>query len=65
MILIMAKRSIEKTFNEDSSSEFKYDDSENQLRKKKIKLEKQKIVDKMKEIEEDIHLVSMKCINFY
>ena len=32
IILIMSKRSIEKTFNEDSSSEFKYDDSENQLR---------------------------------
>ena len=32
---------------------------------KKIKLEKQKIIDKMKEIEEDIDLVSMKCINFY
>ena len=47
----MAKRSIEGTFNEDSNSEFKYDDSENQLRKK-IKLENQKILDKIKEIED-------------
>ena len=39
----MAKRSIEETINEDSNSEFKYDDSENQLRKK-IKLENQKIL---------------------
>ena len=51
----MAKRSIEETFNEDSSSEFKYGDSENQLRKK-IKLENQKILDKIKEIEEDINI---------
>ena len=51
----MAKRSIEGTFNEDSNSEFKYDDSENQLRKK-IKLENQKILDKIKEIEEDIDI---------
>ena len=47
----MAKRSIEETINEDSNSEFKYDDSENQLRKK-IKLENQKILDKIKEIED-------------
>ena len=47
----MAKRCIEETINEDSNSEFKYDDSENQLRKK-IKLENQKILDKIKEIED-------------
>ena len=47
----MAKRSTEETINEGSSSEFKYDDSENQLRKK-IKLENHKILDKIKEIEE-------------
>ena len=35
MIAIMSKRSIEETYNEDSNSEFKYDDSENQLRKKR------------------------------
>ena len=34
IIAIMAKRSIEETYNEDSNSEFKYDDSENQLKKK-------------------------------
>ena len=49
----MAKRSIEEIINKDSNSEFKYDDSENLLRKK-IKLENQKILDKIKEIEEDI-----------
>ena len=47
----MTKRSIEETIDEDSNSEFKYDDSENQLRKK-IKLENQKILDKIKEIED-------------
>ena len=51
----MAKRSIEKTINEDSNSEFKYDNSENQLRKK-IKLENQKILDKIKEIGENIDI---------
>ena len=34
-----------------TNSEFKYDNSENQLRKK-IKLENQKILDKIKEIED-------------
>ena len=43
----MAKRSIEETIKEASNSEFKYDDSENQLRKK-IKLENEKILDKSK-----------------
>ena len=51
----MSKRSIEKTCNEDSNSEFKYGDSENQLRKK-IKLENQKILDKIKKMEEDIDI---------
>ena len=51
----MAKRSIEETINEDSYSEFKYEDSENQLRKE-IKLENQKILDKIKEIGEDINI---------
>ena len=51
----MAKRSIEETIKEDSSSEFKYDDTKNQLRKK-IKSENQKILDKIKEIEEDIDI---------
>ena len=43
----MAKSSIEETISEDSNSEFKYDDSENQLRNK-IKFENQKILDKIK-----------------
>ena len=51
----MAKRSKEETLNEDSNSEFEYDDSENQLRKK-IKLENQKILDKIKEIGEDVDI---------
>ena len=51
----MAKRSKEETFNEDSNSEFEYDDSENQLRKE-IKLENQKILDKIKEIGEDVDI---------
>ena len=51
----MSKKSIEATYNEDSNSEFKYGDSENQLRKK-IKLENQKILDKIKEMEEDIDI---------
>ena len=51
----MAKRSIEKAINEDSNSKFKFDDSENQLRKK-IKLENQKILDKIKKIGEDIDI---------
>ena len=51
----MAKRSKEETFNEDSNSEFEYDNSENQLRKK-IKLENQKILDKIKEIGEDVDI---------
>ena len=51
----MAKRSIEETIKEDSNSELKYDDSENQPRIK-IKLETQKILDKIKEIGEDIDI---------
>ena len=51
----MAKRFIEETINKDSNSKFKYEDSENQLRKK-IKLENQKILDKIKEIEEGIDI---------
>ena len=47
---MMTKRSIEETYSEDSKSEFKYDDSENQLRKK-IKLETDLILEKIQEIE--------------
>ena len=60
----MSKRSIEETYNEDSNSEFKYDDSENQLRKK-IKLENQKILDKIKEMEEDTDISEHEVHNFY
>ena len=49
----MSKRSIQETNIENSVSEFHYDDSGDQLRKK-IKLENQKIVDKIKEINESI-----------
>ena len=51
----MAKRSIEETFNEDSRSEFKYDDSDNQLRKK-IKLEIDAILNKVAEIDKEIDI---------
>ena len=51
----MSKRSIEETNIESLNSEFDYDDSENQLRKK-IKLENQKILEKIKEINEDIDI---------
>ena len=43
----MAKKSIEENFNEGSNSEFKYDDSENQPRKK-IKLENPRYLIKSK-----------------
>ena len=51
----MSKRSIEETNIENSVSEFHYDDSGDQLRKK-IKLENQKIVEKIKEIDENIDI---------
>ena len=51
----MSKRSIEETNIEDLNSEFEYDDTENQLRKR-IKLENQKILEKIKEINEDIDI---------
>ena len=46
----MSRRSIEETYNEDSKSDFSYDDSENELRKK-IKLETDLILEKVQEIE--------------
>ena len=51
----MAKRSIEETYSEDSTSEFKYDNSEDKLRKK-IKLETDLILDKVQEIEQEIDI---------
>ena len=51
----MAKRSIEETYSEDSNSEFKYDNSEDELRTK-IKLETDLILDKVQEIELEIDM---------
>ena len=51
----MSKKSIEETNTEGLNSEFEYDDSENRLRKK-IKLENQKIVQRMKEVDENIDI---------
>ena len=51
----MAKRTIEDSKIEDSKIDFKYDDEEDQPRKK-IKLESKKIVSKIKEIDEGINI---------
>ena len=51
----MAKRTIEDSKSEDYEIDFKYDDEENQLRKK-IKLENEKIVKKIKEIDQHIDI---------
>ena len=51
----MPKRSTEETNIKNSNSEFQYDDSGDQLRKK-IKLENQKIVEKIKKIEANIDI---------
>ena len=59
----MAKRTIEDSKIEDSKIYFKYDDEEDQLRKK-IKLENEKIV-KSKKLTKELTLVSMKYKNFY
>ena len=59
----MAKRTIEDSKIEDSKIDFKYDDEEDQLRKK-IKLENEKIV-KSKKLTKELALVSMKYKNFY
>ena len=59
----MAKRTIEDSKSEDSEIDFKYDDEENQLRKK-IKLENKAIV-KSKKLSKIFTLVSMKYKNLY
>ena len=59
----MAKRTIGDSKMEDSKIDFKYDDEEDQLRKK-IKLENEKIV-KSKKLTKELTLVSMKYKNFY
>ena len=51
----MSKRSIEETNIENSDSEFRYNDSRDKLRKK-IKLENQKIVEKIKELDQNIDI---------
>ena len=51
----MPKRFIEETNIKNSNSEFQYDDSGDQLRKK-IKLENLKIVEKIKEIDANIDI---------
>ena len=59
----MAKRSIEEAYSEDSKSEFSYDDSDNQL-KKKIKLESDLILEKVQEIEEEIDISEPEVCKF-
>ena len=51
----MAKITIEDSKIEDSKTDFKYDDEEDQLRKK-IKLENENIVSKIKEIHQKIDI---------
>ena len=51
----MSKRFIEEINNKNLNSEFEYDNSENQLRNK-IKLEHEKILSKIKEINEEIDI---------
>ena len=52
----MHKRSVEETNNESPHSEFKYDDSDNQLRKRN-KLEHEKILSNIKETNEEIDII--------
>ena len=47
----MSERSIEEAYSEDSKSDFSYDDSENELRKK-IKWETDLILEKVQKIEQ-------------
>ena len=59
----MSKRSKEVANVEGPNSEFKYDDSEDQLRKK-IKLENEKIIENIKEINEDIDISKHEVYKF-
>ena len=59
----MTKRSIEETYSEDFKSEFKCDDSENQLRKK-IKLETDLILEKVQEIQQEIDMTEHEVHKF-
>ena len=49
----MSKRSVGETSMENLNSEFEYDDSEHQLRKT-IKLENQEIIERIKDVDQDI-----------
>ena len=60
---VVAKRTIEDSKSEDCEIDFKYDDEENQLRKK-IKLENKTIV-KSKKLSKIFTLVSMKYKHLY
>ena len=59
----MSKRSIGEANNKNLNSEFEYDDSENQLRKK-IKLEHEKILSKIKETNEEIDISEHEVYKF-
>ena len=59
----MFKRSIEEANNENLNSEFEYDDSENQLRKKTI-LKHEKILSKIKETNEEIDISEHEVYKF-
>ena len=56
----MSKRSIEET----TTTEISFEDSNDQLRKK-FKLQNQIIIEKVKEINEEIALMNMKFKSFY
>ena len=55
---------MEETLEENNKSNFSYDDSENELRKK-IKLETDLIIYKIQDIEQEIDLENIRYINFY
>ena len=59
----MPKRSIGEANNKNLNSEFECDDSENQLRKK-IKLEHEKILPKIKETNEEIDISEHEVYKF-
>ena len=59
----MSKRSIEETNDESLNSQFKYDNSENQLRKR-IKLKHEKILSKIKETNEEIDISEHEVYKF-
>ena len=59
----MPKRSVEETNNESLTSEFKYDNSDYQLRKR-TKLEHEKILSKIKETNEEIDISEYEVYKF-